>query len=348
MLASQAPGASTVTELLAQTPESAAASQDSPAVEGQANPASTPAPDETATNAAGTQPAPEPEQTAAISPAAQAPIPATTLDTPPAATPDNEDLQVPAEPVSGTHVDDFLNENAQAPELIALKASEFMMGNPVGPPDSDARPVHKVSLDAFMIGAKEVTFADYDRYVRATGARRPQDYGWGRGSRPVIDVTWQEAQDYAAWLSEQTGKPYRLPTEAEWEYAARGGTTSSYWWGIGSPSSRALCVNCGTRWDKLSTAPVGSFPPNAFGLYDTAGNVYEWTQDCYHQNYKKAASDGAARTKPGCELRVARGGSFNSPASAMRSHARNHFTSDSRIDMLGFRIARDLYPSDDN
>ncbi|WPL16373.1 Serine/threonine-protein kinase pkn1 [Thiorhodovibrio winogradskyi] len=258
--------------------------------------------------------------------------------------PANVDLQIPAEPVVGTHVDMFLVGEAKAPEMVVLEPSEFMMGNPVGMADSDARPVHKVSLDGFMIGTREVTFADYDRFVRETGARRPLDYGWGRGARPVIDVSWADALAYAKWLGKKTGQPYRLPSEAEWEYAARGGTTSSYWWGIGSPSSRALCINCGTRWDRISTAPVGSFPPNPFGLYDTAGNVYEWTADCYHHSYQGAPDDGRARDEPDCKVRVARGGSFNSPAGAMRSHARNRFSADARADILGFRVARDLAP----
>lgn len=255
--------------------------------------------------------------------------------------PESQVLSLPDEPVAGTHRDTFLSGEATGPEMVVLEPSDFLMGNPVGMADSDARPVHKVSLEGFMIGAREVTFTDYDRFVRETGARRPRDFGWGRGSRPVVDVSWEEARDYADWLSEKTGQPYRLPTEAEWEYAARGGTSSSFWWGIGSPASRALCFDCGTRWDQISTAPTGSFPPNPFGLYDTAGNVYEWMADCYHHNYNGAPGDGSAWEKPDCDLRVARGGSFNSPAGAMRSHARNRFAPDARADILGFRVARD-------
>lgn len=256
----------------------------------------------------------------------------------------DQTLHIPEQRVLGTHVDPLSATTATGPEMIVLNASEFMMGNPLGMADSDARPVRKVSLTGFMIGAREVTFADYDRFVRDTGARRPHDQGWGRGARPVIDVTWDEAQAYTQWLSEQTGQPYRLPSEAEWEYAARAGTTSSYWWGVGSPASRALCMDCGTRWDQRSTAPVGSFPPNPFGLFDTAGNVYEWTADCYHHNYSGAPEDGRAWMQPDCQFRVARGGGFNSPATAMRSHARNRFAADARVDMLGFRVARDLTP----
>lgn len=261
------------------------------------------------------------------------------------ASPEVEAIELPLDPVAGTHVDAFIGENATAPEMIVLNPAQFMMGNPVGMADSDARPVFRISHPGFMISKHEVTFTDYDRFVRATGARRPLDHGWGRGSRPVVDVSWNDALAYTQWLSTRTGKPYRLPSEAEWEYAARGGTSSSYWWGISPPDSRALCINCGTRWDRISTAPVGSFPPNPFGLHDTAGNAYEWTADCYHHNYRDAPSDGSAREEPGCQIRVARGGSFRSPASTMRSHARNRFAADARADTLGFRVARDLDPA---
>jgi formylglycine-generating enzyme required for sulfatase activity len=293
------------------------------------------------------EPEPEPETESALS----EPIPPEPIvqDAPQDVPQDvPQDLQIPQQRVAGTHADPLRDTTATGPEMIVLNPSDFMMGNPLGMADSDARPVHKVSLEGFMIGAREVTFADYDRFVRDTGARRPLDHGWGRGARPVIDVTWDEALAYTQWLSEQTGQPYRLPSEAEWEYAARGGTTSSYWWGVGSPASRALCMDCGTRWDQRSTAPVGSFPPNPLGLFDTAGNVYEWIADCYHHNYTGAPGDGRAWVKPDCEFRVARGGGFKSPASSMRSHARNRFATHARVDMLGFRVARDLNPREND
>lgn len=273
--------------------------------------------------------------------------PLESVTSPPVTRPAESELKPAEEPVRGIHADLLGPEGPLGPELIVLNPSQYLMGNPVGMADSDARPVHKVSLDGFMIGSREVTFADYDRFVRETGARRPHDYGWGRGSRPVVGVSWEEAVAYTEWLSRKTGQRYRLPSEAEWEYAARGGTTTSYWWGVGSPASRALCLDCGTRWDQVSTAPVASFPPNPFGLFDTAGNVYEWTADCYHHNYKGAPADGSARNEPGCEYRVVRGGGFKSPAGAMRSHSRNRFAADAEVDMVGFRVARDLDSAED-
>ncbi len=255
-------------------------------------------------------------------------------------------LQQPVEPVATGPAVAGTTQDPNAPKLILLNAASFTMGNPIGMADSDARPTRTVTLPSFAIGEREVTFAEYDRFVAATGARRPNDFGWGRGNRPVIDVNWHEAVAYTAWLSQQTGRQYRLPTEAEWEYAARGGTSSSYWWGTGSPRNRAVCFDCGTRWDRNSTAPTGSFPANPFGLYDTAGNVSEWVMDCYRHSYTGAPTDGSAVDEPNCSYRVARGGGFNSATESLRNHARNRFEENARIDMLGFRVARDFNERD--
>jgi formylglycine-generating enzyme required for sulfatase activity len=137
----------------------------------------------------------------------------------------------------------------------------------------------------FAMGRYEVTFAEYDKFAQATGREKPSDQGWGRGNRPVINVSWYEATAYAKWLSQQTGQQYRLPTEAEWEYAARAGKTTKYWWGNQIGSNKANCSNssCGDRFKY--TAPVGSFAPNPFKLYDTAGNVWEWVRDWYDKKY---------------------------------------------------------------
>jgi formylglycine-generating enzyme required for sulfatase activity len=224
--------------------------------------------------------------------------------------------------------------------MIALNPGRFRMGRRTAGPTSDARPAHEVAVDAFLIGAHEVTFDDYDRYVRATGARRPSDYGHGRGNRPVLDVSWDDARAYAAWLSRQTGQRYRLPTEAEWEYAARAGTTSAYWWGSTGEGAPAVCFNCGSARDRRP-APVGSFPPNPFGLHDTAGNALEWVADCYRPNYNAAPADGRAVDEPGCPKRVARGGSYRSPVASLRSDRRQAFPPDTRSPHLGFRVARD-------
>ena len=150
------------------------------------------------------------------------------------------------------------------PELVFIPAGSFRMGG------------NKVSMKSFYMGKYEVTFAEYDQFAEATGRDKPDDRGWGRGNRPVIKVSWHDATAYAKWLSEQTGGTYRLPTEAEWEYAARADTSSKYWWGNEIGSNNANCDgSCGDSFEY--TSPVGSFSANPFGLHDTAGNVWEWT-----------------------------------------------------------------------
>ncbi len=246
-----------------------------------------------------------------------------------------------AEPIVLRTVRDRFSDGTAGPLMVALPGGTFAMGSRSMGGERDEQPEHQVTVGSFLIGTNEVTFADYDRFVRAAGRRFPDDFGWGRGRRPVVDVSWEDAQAYAQWLSRQTGQRYRLPSEAEWEYAARGGTKSAYWWGYAPEAARALCFDCGTTWDARSTAPVGSFEPNPFGLYDTAGNALEWTADCYRPSYDRAPTDGSAWNQEPCQARVARGGAFNKPAKSMRSPARTQFAPDTRINMLGFRLARD-------
>jgi formylglycine-generating enzyme required for sulfatase activity len=194
-----------------------------------------------------------------------------------------------------------------------------------------------------------VTFAEYDRFAEATGREKPDDEGWGRGRRPVINVSWEDARDYAQWLAEQTDRPYRLPSEAEWEYAARAGTRTAYWWGgelRESGTVRANCDGCGSAWDNRRTAPVGSFAANPFGLHDSAGNVWEWVEDCWHDNYEGAPSDGSAwqeAKKSGeCALRVLRSGAWNFVPERLRSAFRDGFVVINRVNGFGFRLAQDL------
>jgi formylglycine-generating enzyme required for sulfatase activity len=215
------------------------------------------------------------------------------------------------------------------------------MGRPGAIPSDDRSPAHPVRLGGFLIGAYEVTYAEYDRYARATGSRLPNDFGWGRGPRPVVDVTWDDALAYTRWLSGQTGKTYRLPSEAEWEFAAAGGARTTYWWGFETGVGRAACFDCGSVWDNRSTAPVGSFAANSLGLYDTAGNAMEWVADCYRPGYAGAPADGSPVIADDCPYRVARGGAFNKPARSMGSTFRQRFDPVTRLDMLGFRLARD-------
>ncbi len=235
---------------------------------------------------------------------------------------------------------DPLRGGGEGPTMIALYGGDLRMGhNSLS--GADFGPQHDVRIPPFLIGAYEVTFDQYDRFARATGRPLPSDYGFGRGTQPVIGVTWADAVAYADWLGRQTGHQYRLPSEAEWEYVARAGKNGSYPWGFGMEHGRAVCFDCGTPWDNRSPAPVGSFDPNAFGLYDTAGNALEWVADCYTPGYDGAPTDGSAMLGGDCTRRVARGGAFNKPSTSIRTYVRAPFAPDTRLNMLGFRVARE-------
>jgi formylglycine-generating enzyme required for sulfatase activity len=235
---------------------------------------------------------------------------------------------------------DVLASGGTGPLMVELPAASYLMGSAGNSLNFEERPQHPVNLPVYAIGKYEVSFAEYDRFAQATGRSLPHDEGWGRNDRPVINVTWRDAEAYARWLSEQTGHVYRLPSEAEWEFAARGDTTSAFWWDGVTSNNPANCFDCGSRWDGTITAPVGSFQANKFGLHDTSGNAEEWTADCFHPNYQNAPSDGSAWQSPGCTRRVARGGSYTSPLDSVRSAKRGQYEQDTRLDTLGFRVVR--------
>ncbi|MGD8308899.1 MAG: SUMF1/EgtB/PvdO family nonheme iron enzyme [Chromatiales bacterium] len=228
-----------------------------------------------------------------------------------------------------------------APVMVFIEGGEFTMGNDTDPLARDRQPERQVQVEDFFISENEVTFAEYDRFARATGRGVPDDNGWGRGDRPVTNVSWSDAVAYADWLSRRTGEAYRLPTEAQWEYAAAGGTRSFYWWGYQPGRGRANCFNCGSRWDSQQTAPVGSFDPNPYGLYDTAGNVAEWVRDCYHPSYQGAPVDGSAWDERGCTERVIRGGAYNKPTGNIQTSARAFQRPGLRLSWVGFRVVRE-------
>jgi len=202
---------------------------------------------------------------------------------------------------------------------------------------SDEAPQHNVTIaNVFAVGKFEVTFAEWDACVAdgGCGGYKPADEAWGRGKRPVINVSWNDAQSYVAWIRQKTGKPYRLLSEAEWEYAARAGTTSLFYWGRTASAANA-------KYDSRDgTAPAGTYPPNAFGLYDMAGNVNEWTADCYHPNYNGAPADGRAWTAGDCSQHVLRGGSWNLGSNNLRSANRDADVAGFVVNRNGFRIAR--------
>jgi formylglycine-generating enzyme required for sulfatase activity len=225
-------------------------------------------------------------------------------------------------------------------EMVVVPEGEFKMGSS----ETDIeKPEHRVVIaNPFAIGRREVSFAEWDACVAAGGCKYvPGDHGWGRANRPVIDVSWDDAKAFVTWLAGKTGKKYRLPSEAEWEYAARAGTTSPFWWGRPPGPNHANCEECGGS-PLHQTTVTGSFRPNGFGLYDVAGNAAEWVEDCWNENYRGAPTDGSAWTTAQCGQRVLRGGSFASKAIFVRSASRFHYDQDVRYYANGFRVARDL------
>ena len=228
-----------------------------------------------------------------------------------------------------------------------VPAGEFSMGSPATENGhvGNEGPQHKVVVARpFAVSRFDATYADWDACVAAGGCPQAGDAGLGRGPKPVIDVTWDDAQRYVAWLAKTTGQSYRLLTEAEWEYAARAGAATAYSWGEEIGEGNANCIRCGSGWDNRQTSPAGSFKPNAFGLYDMAGNVWQWVQDCFHDSYDGAPTDGAAWTSGDCSRRVARGGSWVDRPQLSRSAARLRLATVFHISNLGFRVGRTLNP----
>jgi len=241
------------------------------------------------------------------------------------------------------------------PEMVEVPAGEYMMGSPSSEEgrDDDEGPMHRVRIGKFAVGVYEVTFAEWDACVTdgGCGGYRPEDEGWGRGRRPVIEVSWEDAQSYVRWLSSKTGERYRLLSESEWEYAARAGTTTAFYFGETISTDQAnydgnFVYGSGAEGRYLEkTAPVGTYPPNAFGLYDMHGNVWEWVQDCGNGSYRGAPNDGSAWESGECVRRVLRGGSWFSYPRFLRSAYRNRYAAGTRFnDVFGFRVARTLTP----
>ncbi|MGI9494182.1 MAG: SUMF1/EgtB/PvdO family nonheme iron enzyme [Geminicoccaceae bacterium] len=226
------------------------------------------------------------------------------------------------------------------PEMVVLPAGSFLMGSPEGVGDPDEHPQREVTIPAFAMGATEVTFDQWDACVAAGACvHQPDDAGWGRDDRPVINVSWQDTQQYAAWLSNLTGATYHLPSEAKWEYAARAGTTTAYAFGDEITDQQA---NFG---DSVGTTDVvGGYPPNAWGLHDMHGNVWEWVRDTYQDSYVGAPADGGAWIEGENSPRVLRGGSWSGVPDGLRSADRNGNYPVNRVDTVGFRVSRTLTP----
>lgn len=270
----------------------------------------------------------------------------------------------------GRLVDGFLQGQLVAdcphcPPLVVVPPGSFIMGAPAGEfgREEDEGPQHVVTItESLAVGMYEVSFREWDACVQQGGCnRRPSDESWGRADRPVINVSWSDAQEYVAWLSRETGNRYRLLSEAEWEYVARAGTGTARYWDAspGTPCEYANGADAtgrsaaGLRWPEdwtfascddgfEGTAPVGAFQPNRFRLQDVLGNVWEWTEDCWNDRYVRAPVDGGAWETGECGRRVVRGGAWNSQPMHVRSAVRDGIRDGTRSNNLGFRVVRSL------
>lgn len=243
----------------------------------------------------------------------------------------------------GTVFRDTLQDGSKGPEMVMIPAGSFEMGDLWGDGYEEIeKPVHTVRIHKpFALGKYPVTFDQYDTFARATSRELSEDEGWGRGQWPVIYVSWEDAVAYCEWLSRQTGKRYRLPSEAEWEYAARSGGKAEKWAGTSTEGKLGDYAwyreNSGRK-----THPVGRKKPNGLGLFDMSGNVWEWMRDCWNKGYVGAPDDGSAWETGDCGLRVGRGGSWYFKPGFVRSAYRGWGGPDYRGSGLGFRLAQDI------
>lgn len=260
------------------------------------------------------------------------------------------------------------------PEMVVVPAGTFRMGSTEaettreGVPNKYAvweKPVHTVTIGKpFAVGKYAVTWDEFNAFAKATGFEGKGCYYWNAEDKkveygkerdweepgfaqtalnqPAVCVSWDDARKYTAWLSERTGQPYRLLSEAEWEYAARAGTATARYWGDAIGAGNTNCGNCGSEWDNKRTAPSGSFKPNPFGLYDMLGNAWQWTADCRNDSYTGAPSAGSVNAHGDCSIRVVRGGSWNYIPWFVRAAFRYRFDTGDRYCNVGFRVARTL------
>jgi formylglycine-generating enzyme required for sulfatase activity len=282
--------------------------------------------------------------------------PASAVPADPIPTPRAQPAPTVVPPPRSAEPDDLavIRDGDFAPELVVLPRGEFMMGSPDGDAQSfdDEKPQHRVKIDyRLAVGRYPVTFEEWDRCAedeawhraRHVEPYKPSDQGWGRGKRPVINVSWEDIQGYLRWLSGKTGHRYRLLSEAEWEYACRAGTTTAY--SVG-PTITQYDANFDSKVGR--TVEVGSYTPNDWGLYDMHGNVWEWVEDCWNDSYvgEGRPDDGRAWTSGDCGRRVLRGGSWEDGPEFLRSAIRSRFSTVDRDDGFGFRVARTLSRSE--
>jgi formylglycine-generating enzyme required for sulfatase activity len=226
-----------------------------------------------------------------------------------------------------------LPQSIREPEMVSLPGGSFAMGSN---DDITERPIHQVAIKPFAIGKFPVTVREWNECAAAKACGFTATTG---DDAPVSDVSWNDAKQYAAWLAQATRKAYRLPSEAEWEYAARGGTQTKYWWGDQFQPGMVNCKNCADVAGAEQPMKVGSLKPNPFGLYDLGGGVGQWVEDCWHKNYQGAPSDGSPWLDGDCNSRVIRSGSWRNDARSVRPASRDRYDAVVRYPTHGFRIA---------
>lgn len=230
------------------------------------------------------------------------------------------------------------------PEMISVPQGTFRQQEIPGEDHSNEQPLQDIHIKKFAMGRFEVTFEEYDRFAIATDRSLPRDEGWGRGSRPVINVSWEDARSYTTWLSQETGLRYRLPSDAEWEYAARNGGKDETWSGTSDEKQLADYAWFNTN-STGRTQPVGTKKANSLGVQDMSGNVWEWVEDCWHDDYQEAPIDGAAwldANDGDCGIRLRRGGGWTDSSSSLHSSLRNWYSADTRSILIGFRLAQEI------
>ncbi len=242
---------------------------------------------------------------------------------------------------TGSVFRDKLKNGSEGPEMVVLPAGSFEMGDVEGVGRDSQLPIRSVSIDRpFAMGRYPVTFDEYDHFCLETGRELACD-NWGRGRYPAYYVSWNDAVVYTEWLSDQTGEEYRLPSESEWEYAARSGSKQDTWAGTSNEAELGDYA-----WHENNSGkqahPVGEKKPNSFGLYDLSGNVWEWVLDCWNNNYEDAPADGSAWLSGDCNINVLRGGSWSSYRDDTRCAFRFGYYHDSGITIVGFRCARNF------
>jgi formylglycine-generating enzyme required for sulfatase activity len=217
--------------------------------------------------------------------------------------------------------------------MMPLSGGTFAMGSDR---EGSEMPIHKVAIKPFDMGKFPITVREWNECVSARGC---EYVAAGEDDAPVANVSWSDTKQFIAWLVKKTQRNYRLPSEAEWEYAARAGTETEYWWGDRLKTRMADCKGCGYTYS-VQPGKVGRFAPNPFGLYDMGGAVDQWVEDCWHNSYQGAPNDGSPWIEAGCSSHVIRSGSWENDASYVRTANRDHYDTEIRYPTHGFRVAR--------